>query len=70
MKTEICRHGGFRRVVALAPIAAVAGQYELAIGSFLDSARDPQAERRNFSAVLNQKDVQALRNLFDSMLQA
>lgn len=70
MKAEICRHGSFHRVVALEPIAAVPGQFALTFGSLLDSSRNPHAERRNFSAVLSQADVQALRDLLDETLKA
>lgn len=70
MKTEICRLGGFHRVVSLRPIAAMPGQFALEFASVLDSARDAFAQQRNFSAVLSQADVQALRDLLDETLKA
>lgn len=69
MKTEICRQGGFYRVVSLEPVAALPGQFVLAFASVLDSARDAQAQQCNFSAVLGQADVQTLRDLLDETLK-
>lgn len=69
MKLQMSSNGVFSRHVSLEPIEALKGQYSLQFDSSLSSAKDPQAIKRNFQAILQREDVVALRNMLDATLE-
>jgi hypothetical protein len=68
MKIQISQNDVFCRQVSIEPIEAMQGQFCLQFDSLLRSAKDPQALKRNFQAIVSRDDVLALRDVLDSAL--
>ena len=68
MKTTITKNDVFFREVIIEPIAALPEHFSLQVFSVLLSAKDPKARNRNFEAILDRKDLAALRDLIDATL--
>ena len=63
MKATISQNQVFFREVVIEPIAALPEHYSLQVSSFLLSARDPTAAKRNFDAIVDRRDLAVLRDL-------
>ena len=70
MKIQISQNDVFCRQVSIEPIEALQGQFCLQFDSLLRSAKDPQALKRNFQAIVSRDDVLALRDVLDSALHS
>jgi hypothetical protein len=70
MKIQISQNNVFCRQVSIEPIEALQGQFCLQFDSLLRSAKDPQALKRNFQAIVSRDDVLALRDVLDSALHS
>ena len=70
MKIQISQNDVFCRQVSIEPIEALQGQFCLQFDSLLRSAKDPQALKRNFQAIVSHDDVLALRDVLDSALHS
>lgn len=68
MKATISQTGVFFREVVIEPIAALPEHYSLQVFSLLLSAKDPTAAQRNFDAIVDRRDLAALRDLITSAL--
>lgn len=68
MKATISQTGVFSREVVIEPIAALPEHYSLQVFSLLLSAKDPTAAQRNFDAIVDRRDLAALRDLITSTL--
>jgi hypothetical protein len=68
MKATITKNDVFFREVVVAPIAALPERFSLQVFSVLLSAKDSAAAQRNFEAILDRKDLLALRDLLDTVL--
>ena len=70
MKIQISQNDVFCRQVSIEPIEALQGQFCLQFDSLLRSAKDPQALKHNFQAIVSRDDVLALRDVLDSALHS
>ena len=68
MKTTITTAGDFVRAVEVDAIAAVPGSYRLQFSSQLRSARNPEEWQNNFTLILREEDLKALRDVISSAL--
>lgn len=70
MKTTITKAGDFIRAVEVTAIAAVPDSFQVQFTSRLSSARNPDEWRSNFSLILQEKGLKALRDEINAVLIA
>jgi hypothetical protein len=68
MKVAISESENFYREVELTPVDALPGNFHLKISSTLSSAKDPSSAHKNFEAIISEKDVAALGELFSKAI--
>jgi hypothetical protein len=68
MKTTITTAGDFVQAVEVDAIDAVPGSYRVQFSSQLSSARNPDEWQNNFSLILSEANLQALRDVLSNAL--
>jgi hypothetical protein len=69
MKSTISQNDSFVREASLRPIEALDGCFSLQFASVMLTARDPNASRRNFEAILDREGLVSLQRLLDAVLK-
>ena len=69
MKSIISQNDSFVREASLQPIEALDGCFSLKFVSVLLDAKEPNASRRNFEAILDLEGLVSLQRLLDVALR-